>query len=517
MEPSVALVLRKLKALTPYKADAWAQALQAAGVSTRFARVPEGLRSGFLLDFPLISHVQSPANKESIVTYAGEFNIIIKKELSKQRYIGPFFLSELIPLIGPFQTSPLDIIPKSGKPGKFRLIQNFSYPHSPSPSCPHPSINSYINTDDFPTTWGKFSIIYLLISRLPPGSEAATRDVAEAYRTIPLHPTQWPAAVVKISDTQVCVDTCAAFGAAPSAGVYGHVADAGAEITRHRGMGPLDKWVDDHIYFRIRKEFLGDYNLQRATWHQNLAKSGMHQTGSRLWFGGHIFDDGSIEEFDEDCAWPLKDLSNHTPRSMHDSQFSYCLSDLDNLAEELGMVLELTKDQPFQPFTTYIGFLWHIAERRVSLSPPKVNKYLTTIHEWRKHSTHVLEDVQKLHGKLTHACSAIPRGRAYLTSLEKMLAICGKQPFLPHRPSKGIAEDLTWWSEILQTGNACRPIYPPTKFADPQAFSDASSGIGIAIVIGKFWRAWRLIPGWQTSHGKQDIGWAEAIGFELLV
>jgi len=42
---------------------------------------------------------------------------------------------------------------------------------------------------------------------------------------------------------------------------------------------------------------------------------------------------------------------------MHDSQFSYCLSDLDNLAEELGIVLELTKDQPFQPFTTYIGFL----------------------------------------------------------------------------------------------------------------------------------------------------------------
>jgi hypothetical protein len=129
---------------------------------------------------------------------------------------------------------------------------------------------------------------------------------------------------------------------------------------------------------------------------------------------------------------------------------------------------------------------------------------------------HTLEDVQKLHGKLVHACSAIPRGRAYLTSLEKMLSLCGNQPLLPHRPIKEIAEDLLWWSTVLQAGDVSRPIYPPAIFSNPLAFSDASS-IGIAIVIGDRWRAWRLIPGWQTLNGKRDIGWAEAIGFELLI
>jgi hypothetical protein len=45
-----------------------------------------------------------------------------------------------------------------------------------------------------------------------------------------------------------------------------------------------------------------------------------------------------------------------------------------------------------------------------------------------------------------------------------------------------------------------------------------SSSVGIGIIIGDKWRAWRLIPGWQTEgNGKQDIAWAEAIGFELLV
>jgi hypothetical protein len=44
---------------------------------------------------------------------------------------------------------------------------------------------------------------------------------------------------------------------------------------------------------------------------------------------------------------------------------------------------------------------------------------------------------------------------------------------------------------------------------------DASSGTGIAIVVQGRWRAWRLLPGWD--RGNRDIGWAEAVGFELLV
>jgi len=142
--------------------------------------------------------------------YKDQFEASIQKEIQKSRYIGPFSAETLTKLIGPFQTSPLLIIPKPGRPDKIRLIQNFSFPHSYDTQFPNPSINSHIDPNDFPTTWGKFSVIYLLISRLPPGSEAATRDVAEAYRMVPLHPSQWPAAVVRTSDTEFCVDTCTA-------------------------------------------------------------------------------------------------------------------------------------------------------------------------------------------------------------------------------------------------------------------------------------------------------------------
>ena len=36
---------------------------------------------------------------------------------------------------------------------------------------------------------------------------------------------------------------------------------------------------------------------------------GQHQDGGSIWFGGRTFDDGTLEEFDEDCAFPCGDLS----------------------------------------------------------------------------------------------------------------------------------------------------------------------------------------------------------------
>jgi hypothetical protein len=506
MEPKSALERRRLVPQTPYKAEAWVRELQRAGVLERFIRIPEGLRIGFEIDFPPITVVQVPPNKDS-------FDSIVQKELDKGRYIGPFRAEPLEALIGPFQSSPLSIIPKPGKPGKFRL----SFPNSPRAPFPNPSINSHIDANNFPTTWGKFSIIYLIIANLPPGSEAATRDVSEAYRTIPLHPSQWPAGVIRVSESLFCVDTCTAFGATPSAGVYGHVADAGAEIFRNNGIGPLDKWVDDHIFFRILRCHLDDYNEKRKRWHQNFAKDGLQQTGGRLWYGGTCPKTRRLEELSEDCSKALQDLSQCSPRSEHDELFAYNLRDIDDLSDDLGIIWERLKDQPFASSTVYTGFLWDLKHLVVSLTSAKVDKYLAAIHKWRKRPTHILQDVRELYGKLLHASEAAPQGRAYLTSLEEMLSHCAAKPFLPHRAGDRVAKDLDWWSDILQSGGVSRPIYPAVELKNPLAFSDASSGIGIGIVVGNHWRAWRLIPGWKTLNGKRDIGWAEAVAFELLI
>jgi hypothetical protein len=116
---------------------------------------------------------------------------------------------------------------------------------------------------------------------------------------------------------------------------------------------------------------------------------------------------------------------------------------------------------------------------------------------------------------LLHATLVVPAGRAYITELEAMLSIFGDCPFMPHTPPRNCAADLRWWSATIRQPTISRPIPGPCIILDPNAFSDASSGVGITIWVNGWWRAWHLVPGWKTDG--RDIGWAEAIGFEFLV
>lgn len=107
-------------------------------------------------------------------------------------------------------------------------------------------------------------------------------------------------------------------------------------------------------------------------------------------------------------------------------------------------------------------------------------------------------------------------GRAYLTSLETMLGICHSRPFVPHHSVRHLKDDLNWWSLKLTESFIGKTISQPCTLVDICAFSNASSTVGIAIVINGYWRAWTLRPGWQTLNGQRDIGWAKGVGFDLL-
>ena len=153
----------------------------------------------------------------------------------------------------------------------------------------------------------------------------------------------------------------------------------------------------------------------------------------------------------------------------------------------------------------------------MELSPAKTEKYTSAIDEWLARPKHTLKNVQELYSKLLHTASILVQGQAYLVGLEGMLSTCAKWPFAPHRPSNSIAEDLKWWCQKILSRTFIRTICPLPTFIDIQAFSDASSGVGIGIIIGQRWHAWRLLPGWKCTNGKRDIGWVEALGFELLI
>jgi hypothetical protein len=514
-ELSAVLEQTKLDAGSPYKPEIWKKLLIQANLINEYPNLPSQLQFGFHAGIQPLSKTFTPPNKPSTLQYPAEFKSIITREFQQKRYIGPLSRSSVETLIGPFQTSPLSIIPKPGKPGKFRLVQNLSYPHIPRNHIS--SINSSIDSDNYPSTWGTFAVISLLLIRLPPDSQLAIRDVKEAYRTIPLDPSQWPGVVVRLDeDDTFAIDTRNLFGLASSSGCYGIVADAGAQLMRKKGMGPISKWVDDHLFARIRCIYLEKVNKQRRDAAARISTNGgKFHDGGRLWFKGELMPNDHHEEFDEDCSTPILNLSNQSPRSIEDAKFTYAMADIDQLSDELGIPWEITKDIPFSSEAPFIGFLWNLETYTVAIPDSKKTKYLNEIFLWEKKRTHDLKEVQKLYGKLLHACQVVPAGRAHLTSLEKFMGIFGDSVFMPRVAPRSTASDLFWWKKTLQQPTISRCIPGPNLVTDTAAYSDASSEIGIGIVIGARWRAWRLLPAWKAEQ--RDIGWAESLGLLFLI
>ena len=245
-----------------------------------------------------------------------------------------------------------------------------------------------------------------------------------------------------------------------------------------------------------------------------IAKNGGRiKENSCWWFKGNALADGSHKEFAEDCTHPIRDLTSQldgpTPLP-----HAYDFTHINRITDRLGVLWELSKDMPFSSTPVYISFIWDLENKTVSLTPAKRLKYSNAIREWLPVSAHTLEQVQKLHRRLSHASLVIPEGSAYLTALQSMLGIFGSNPFMPCRQPRGTVSKLRWWLHTLDSKPPIPiPLYP--RATDHQAFSDASTSYGLAVVIGNKWCAWKLYGRWQ--HDGRDIGWAESIAFEFLI
>jgi hypothetical protein len=192
-------------------------------------------------------------------------------------------------------------------------------------------------------------------------------------------------------------------------------------------------------------------------------------------------DTDQFEEFDKDHSTIIQDLSKTSPRSQHNDSFTYNMDDIDHVSDTLGIPWEKSKDVQFSTEINYIGFRWSIPNRTVAITEEKRQKYLSAVGTWLSSRTHTLEEAQKLHGKLLHITLIIPQGRPRLTTLESFLGIFGSKPFLPCTPPQLLHDDIVWWQNSLTNTNIQCPIPGPTTVIDLQAYSDASSEVGISV------------------------------------
>ena len=426
------LELRKNQVLTLYNPDAWEQLLCRCNLLVKYQNLPCALQQGFDAGIHPIYNTFTLSNSPTLFTYSEAYKEIINKEFERGHYIGPCTCQEVESLISPFQSSPLSLIPKAGKPGKFQAIHNFSYLHTPTSTLS--SINYTIDADMYPCTWGTFATICFTVSNLPPGSQASICDVAEAYQTIPIIPSQWPGLVVKLrEEDSYTINTCNNFSLTSAGGIHGEVGDTTTDIIQAHGIGPLSKWVDNHIFFQIPAEHHELYNAKHQRWHAIITENGDHvQSGSRFWYKGEIMPNDLPAEFDENTAHPILDYSTSPNRSQADAIFTYCDTDIDIISEQLGIPWEPSKKIPFSACVPFLGFDWDLTNQIVMLTEKKKEKYKAAIRDWLSHPTHTLEETQKLYGKLLHASLTLPTGHTYLTNLETLLGSFQSKLFVLH-------------------------------------------------------------------------------------
>jgi hypothetical protein len=119
-------------------------------------------------------------------------------------------------------------------------------------------------------------------------------------------------------------------------------------------------------------------------WHSRvLAQGGKHHDRGHIWYSGDRLPDGHLEEFDEDFSVTLKDLSQSSYRPTDDLAHAYNLQDIDCISNLLGIPWECSKDIPFSSSIPFIGFIWDIDKKIVTLHKEKQNKYLNAIKIWQ--------------------------------------------------------------------------------------------------------------------------------------
>ena len=148
----------------PYNPDAFEFFLSKHNLLTNYALLPLNLRYGFPLGHmpPLLQTVILP-NNPSAAQHSEAIEDYLCKEVLSGRMSGPFSREETeLILQGPFQSSPLIVSVQTrqcGIPDKIRICQHLS-----KATKAHPSVNSYIHKEDFPTRFDMASKIADMVS-----------------------------------------------------------------------------------------------------------------------------------------------------------------------------------------------------------------------------------------------------------------------------------------------------------------------------------------------------------------
>ncbi|SJL13302.1 uncharacterized protein ARMOST_16742 [Armillaria ostoyae] len=453
MERRNALVTEAHKVVTPYKPAGWRHALQKYNLIDKYPNLIFDITHGSPIgNPPSLTSTFLPPNMPSAEENPEIIENYLQDEIAAGRMGEGMTIEEAFEFFGGhFRTAPLGVVFDQEKP---RIIHNLSARDTGGSST-----NSWLDAKDWPTRWYTASMYEEAVVQAPPGTQAAALDWVKAYRCSPVifgHKRY----IATLWKGRVYPDHCAPFGLTTSGGIQGCVADAFNDILNAAGIPGVFKWVDDH----------------------NILRSPIAQ---------RTLDNGDVQY-----------------------SYDFDLQTIFDISQPLGILWHdvSVKGHDFQYVTSYVGFMWDIAEKRVYLSEKKREKYLKKVSDFllRRPSSVSYKEASSLHGTLQHVCFVCKAGKAYLPALSAFVAHFPNK-WVAHHPSKTVWSDLEWWRDCLAQPSLSRSLMT-RQCIILDIWVDASYW-GIGLVVGNQWAAWRLKDGWHAEG--RDIGWAESIAVEV--
>ena len=219
---------------SPLVWERWAQLLEHHPDRRFVEYILTGIRQGFCIGFNRDQRLRNatcnlPSQVPAVIS---EY---LAREVSLNRMLK-------IPLgIWPrdIHISPLGVIPKKNKPGKWRLIVDLSSPADFSINsgiCPERSSLSYTSVDHLAS----------MILAEGQGSFMVKADIKEAYRMVPVHPQDQLLLGVMWQDS-VYIDKVLPFGLRLAPKIFSAVADAIQWILHLNGVDNIIHYLDDYV------------------------------------------------------------------------------------------------------------------------------------------------------------------------------------------------------------------------------------------------------------------------------
>lgn len=224
-----------LEVYSPLRLHQWTQDLQTHPDKDFSFYILQGIKSGFRISFNIAQPLR-PATSNlhscnpSVVSEYLEREVSLTRMWKYPRHCSP-------PGI---HISPLGVIPKKNKPGKWRLIVDLSSPAGFS-------VNDGISQELSSMKYTSLDHLAYLVNSVGRGALLVKADIKEAYRMIPIHPHDQHLLGISWKDSYY-VDRMLPFGLRSAPKIFSAVADALQWILTQRGISNLLHYLDDFIF-----------------------------------------------------------------------------------------------------------------------------------------------------------------------------------------------------------------------------------------------------------------------------